>query len=208
VIEILASAAVLGLAGGFGPGPLQTLVVSETLAHGLGAGVRVALAPILTDAPIVIVSLLLIARLSSNGLVLGSISIAGGGVVMAIGLQELWRGARRGAGESKRAPRSLQRGVVVNLLNPHPYVFWFGVGSPLVVRAYGIHLSVAIGFVAVLYTCLVGSKVIVAWIAARSRNLLRGRAFDTAIRVLGVLMVLFALLLIRDGIDLIRSPGV
>jgi len=42
----------LGLAAGASPGPLLTLVVSSTLARGFGAGLRVALAPVLTDAPI------------------------------------------------------------------------------------------------------------------------------------------------------------
>jgi threonine/homoserine/homoserine lactone efflux protein len=206
MIEILTSAAVFGLAGGFGPGPLLTLVVSETFAHGLGAGVRVAIAPILTDAPIIAVSLLLISRLSSDGWFLGAVSIAGGFVVMYIGLQDVRRGARRGE-EGGGTPRSLQRGMVVNLLNPHPYVFWFSVGAPLVVRAAGINASVAAGFVVVFYALLVGSKVLIAWVAARSRAFLRGRIYDAAIRVLGVLMLVFSFLLIRDGLALIRSVG-
>lgn len=206
MIEFIASAAVFGLAGGFGPGPLLTLVVAETLAHGIGAGVRVSLAPVLTDAPIIAVSLLLISKLSSSGWILGAISIAGGVAVMTIGVNDIRRGAERAA-ETGGAPDSLRRGVIVNFLNPHPYVFWFGVGGPMVVRAAADHTAVAVAFVAVFYGLMVGSKVLIAWITARSRAFLHGRAYDAAIRVLGGLMVVFALLLVRDGVVLIRSGG-
>ncbi len=50
----------LGLAAGVSPGPLLTLVVSSTLARGFGAGLRVALAPVLTDAPIIVLAILVL----------------------------------------------------------------------------------------------------------------------------------------------------
>ncbi|HER20252.1 MAG TPA: LysE family translocator [Chromatiales bacterium] len=202
--EYLVSAAVLGLAGGFGPGPLMTLVISESLTHGLRAGVKVSIAPLLTDAPIIALSLLLIARLQSNGWILGAISMAGGVVVMRIGLYDLRRGASD-VDTRPRAPRSLQRGILVNALNPHPYIFWFSVGAPIVVRAAHSSTAAAVAFVSVFYALLVGSKVVLTLLAAKSRGFLSGRAFDVTIRTLGVLMILFSLLLIRDGISLIAG---
>jgi len=47
---------VLGVSAGFAPGPLLTLVISETLQHDIKSGVKVALAPIITDLPIIILS--------------------------------------------------------------------------------------------------------------------------------------------------------
>ena len=55
----LLSGATLGFASGISPGPLTTLVVTRTLERGLGGGLRVAIAPLITDAPIVLVSVLL-----------------------------------------------------------------------------------------------------------------------------------------------------
>jgi threonine/homoserine/homoserine lactone efflux protein len=202
--EYFISAAVLGLAGGFGPGPLMALVISESLTHGLRAGIKVSIAPLLTDAPIILVSLLLIARLQSNGWILGLISLAGGIVVMRIGFYDLRRGASDVDTEA-RAPRSLQRGILVNALNPHPYIFWFSVGAPIVVRAANSSTAAAVVFVSVFYGLLVGSKVLITVLAAKSRAVLSGRAFDVTIRVLGVLMMLFSLLLIRDGVSLIAG---
>lgn len=202
MFEFIASATILGLAGGFGPGPLLTLVVTETLAHGLGAGIKVAIAPLITDAPIIIVALFVLSRLSGIGWVLGVVSIVGGIVVMKMG----YDGLRHGGDQAEEKPepsRSLRKGAIVNALNPHPYVFWLSVGGPITVRASEMSLPTAVTFVALFYCLLVGSKVVVAWIASKSRPFLRGRTYDTTVRVLGGLLCVFALLLIREGIALI-----
>jgi threonine/homoserine/homoserine lactone efflux protein len=59
-LDVIARGTVLGLAAGFAPGPLTLLVIRETLHHGFGAGVRVSLAPVLTDLPLIALSALLI----------------------------------------------------------------------------------------------------------------------------------------------------
>ena len=55
----------LGFAAGISPGPLMTLVITRTLERGLGAGLRVAVAPLLTDLPIIAASLIFFAALPS-----------------------------------------------------------------------------------------------------------------------------------------------
>jgi hypothetical protein len=51
MIHFLTIGIILGLSAGFAPGPLLTLVISETLQHNINSGVKVALAPIITDLP-------------------------------------------------------------------------------------------------------------------------------------------------------------
>jgi threonine/homoserine/homoserine lactone efflux protein len=117
-------------------------------------------------------------------------------------------GLRRGSGDiesSGESPRSLRKGIIVNVLNPHPYIFWFSVGGPITIRATEANVSIAVAFVALFYVLLVGSKLIVALITARSRRFLKGRLYDLAIRTLGALLCLFALVLIRDGVAMIGS---
>lgn len=69
---------VLGLSAGFAPGPLLTLVISETLQHGIKSGIKVALAPIITDLPIVLITLYVLSKLTHFHGILGGISIIGG----------------------------------------------------------------------------------------------------------------------------------
>ena len=77
MLSFLTTGIILGLSAGFAPGPLLALVISETLEHGVGAGVKVALAPILTDLPIIIITIFVLAKLSSFHSILGIISVIG-----------------------------------------------------------------------------------------------------------------------------------
>jgi threonine/homoserine/homoserine lactone efflux protein len=56
----LVSGCVFGLAAGFTPGPTLTFVIAQTLRFGLADGIKVAIAPLLTDAPVIALSAVLI----------------------------------------------------------------------------------------------------------------------------------------------------
>jgi threonine/homoserine/homoserine lactone efflux protein len=190
---------VLGLSSGLSPGPLLTLVISETLQRGAGAGIRVAAAPLLTDLPIVLVSLAVLARVADIAPAMGALSLAGGLLLAHFGWQGLtFRGA---ATESRGSPAgSLWKGIGANLLNPAPYLFWLTVGGPMVLRALPGHPLAAGGFAAAFYTCLVGSKVLVAVAVQGSRTWLHGRGYTLIQRVLGAALCLFALRFAWDGL--------
>ena len=61
--SFLFSGVVFGLSAGLSPGPLLTLVISETLKHNAKEGIKVSIAPILTDLPIVMITILVLSRL-------------------------------------------------------------------------------------------------------------------------------------------------
>ena len=92
--ELLAGLSI-GLAAGLAPGPLQALILTATLQRGFGAGWRVAVAPLLTDAPIVALSVLAVGALPDAGV--RALGIGGGAAVATFGVWEL-RTARRGPG--------------------------------------------------------------------------------------------------------------
>jgi threonine/homoserine/homoserine lactone efflux protein len=54
------------------------LVLAQTLRHGAREGCKVALTPLVTDAPIILVALVLASKLAELRLLLGSVSVAGG----------------------------------------------------------------------------------------------------------------------------------
>ncbi len=53
MFEYLLPGIFIGLSAGFSPGPLMTVVISQTLHHGIKEGLKVAIAPLLTDLPII-----------------------------------------------------------------------------------------------------------------------------------------------------------
>lgn len=191
----------LGLAAGFSPGPLLVLVVSETFRHGLWAGLRASLAPLITDLPIIAVTLVLMDRLSAHPVVLGALSVLGGAFVMYLGTGSMRaRGLR--LGEGAEVARPLGKAVTVNALSPHPYIFWLTVGGPVVIKSSASGYGGPAAFIVGFYALLVGSKMALAALAGVSRGWLTGAAYVVTMRVLGGLLVVFSLLLFRDGLKM------
>lgn len=193
--------ALLGLSAGLAPGPLLTLVISETLRHDVRAGVRVALAPMVTDLPIILLTLFVLSGLAGFHGILGAVSMAGGIFILSMGYESL-----RTTGFDMKlqdAPRkSLRKGILTNLLSPHPYIFWLSVGGPTMAKALDRNFLAPAAFIAGFYFCLVGSKIALALLVGRSRALFKGRAYVWTMRLLGLALVVLALLMFRDGLQL------
>ncbi|HIQ12257.1 MAG TPA: LysE family translocator [Caldilineales bacterium] len=161
----------LGLSAGLAPGPLLALVIQRTLRYGAISGLRIALAPLITDFPIVILALLVIAHLPK--VALHGLMAAGGLFVLWLAW-EAWHetGADLTAGaESPSAQQDFLRGAMVNFLNPHPYLFWGAVGAPILFQAWDLSPWQAVGFIFAFYLMLVGGKVALALVLGRFRQM-------------------------------------
>lgn len=189
----------LGLGAGISPGPLLTLVVTSTLDRGFGAGVRVAVAPLLTDAPIIALTVAVVSSVS-DGLLRG-LGVAGGIVVVMTGAWTLVTAQRRtdAATDAQPGAADVVRGVLVNAFSPHPWIFWIGVGAPLLVAAWRDSPGLGGAFLVGFYALLVGSKVAIAWLVASSRHRLSDRLRERLVRTGGLLLVLGGLLLIWEA---------
>ena len=188
-----------GLSAGISPGPLLTLVMTQTLKHGVREGVKVSLAPLLTDLPIIIVAIFILDRLTSLDPVLGAISLFGAGYLLYLGYESLIFKGDMPSGQAE-APHSIRKGIVANFLNPSPYMFWFSIGGPLMLKAFDLGLIAAVLFIVPFYCLLVGAKCMVAIIAGRSRHFLRSRYYIYTVRGLGLVLCLFGLLFVKDAL--------
>lgn len=197
----LISGIVFGLSAGLAPGPLLTLVLTETLRHGYKAGIRVAFAPIITDLPIIAMTLLVVNGLSSSDLALGLISVSGAFFVAYLGF-ETFTSPGITISSAGGETRSLLKGILTNTLSPHPYLFWMTVGAPMVIQAYSLGMTQASAFVAGFYFFLVGSKIVLSVLAGRARHLIIGRTYGHCMQGLGVLLWFFALMLAWDAMRL------
>ncbi len=203
MISFIALATVLGLSAGLAPGPLFTLVISETLQHDVKAGIRIAVAPIITDLPIIGATLFLASRLGQSQQILGIISLTGGCLLLYMGYQ----GIKTSAVELNLKPepaRSLGKGILVNALSPHPYLFWLTVGAPINTRALEHGVLTVVVFLSTFYLLLVGSKVTLAILVARSKTLLCGRQYLYIMRSLGLVLTALAFTLFYDGMVLLQ----
>jgi threonine/homoserine/homoserine lactone efflux protein len=186
-----ASGAVLGLSAGWSPGPLLTLVLTESLRSGIGAGMRIAAAPLITDFPIILVALLLMPRLNVAPHLMGVVTLAGAVFIIWMAVESMT--FKGGAAEAAPLPpASIWRGVLANALNPSPYLFWFTVGGSLVLRTADRNPTAAAVFILVFYACLVGSKMLLAFVVGRYRRFLQSGVYVWTLRLLGGVLLVFA----------------
>ncbi|MEN6601554.1 MAG: LysE family transporter [Bryobacteraceae bacterium] len=206
MLPYLLSGLSLGVASGLSPGPLLALLVSQTLRHGLRDGLRVAFAPILSDAPIVVLCLVVLSRVSGLGHALAWMSIVGGAFVGYLGYESL-RACTVDFNGPQTAPRSFIKAVLINLLNPNVYLFWAMVGAPMLLKGWAKNSIAAFAFAGGFYACLVGSKILVAIAVSRSRSALTGRGYQIALRLLGALLLVVAAWMFAGGIAGLAAPG-
>jgi len=188
-----------GFTAGISPGPLLTLVVSETLKYGKKEGIKVAMAPLLTDLPIVALSLFVLSRLANFHAVLGTIAILGGIFVAILGWENI-RAKSIEINNSQQKSHPIRKGVIVNALNPHPYLFWLTVGAPLTCKAYQIGLCEAVCFILTFYLLLVSTKIGLALLVDKSREFIKNKTYIWTLRILGIILWIFAIILIKDGL--------
>ena len=204
IVYYIVTGLFFGASAGLSPGPLLALVISETVRHNRKEGIRVTLTPLFTDVPILIVTLLLLSQISHYDWVLGMIALMGGVFVAHLGIESL-KSKGLEVDTTMNRSDSLRKGIVVNILSPHPYLFWLTVGVPILLKAYQMGPVTALLFLLSFYAFLVGSKVCVACLVDRSRNFLKNKTYVWTMRVLGVALLIFAVLFVVDGINILKD---
>ena len=192
----------LGLSAGISPGPLFAMVISQTLRYGLTEGVKIALSPLITDIPIIFLATFLLAGMAGYQTLIGLISIGGGLFLLHMAYASMkTKDIRTPVGAT--SPQSLTKGALVNALSPHPYLFWIMVGGPIILNARAQGWNEVLCFVTGFYLALVGSKIALAMFVSRSRTFLQGRTYLYLMKIMGVVLFLFAILLFKEGTELL-----
>ncbi|PKN09094.1 MAG: lysine transporter LysE [Deltaproteobacteria bacterium HGW-Deltaproteobacteria-8] len=197
-----------GLSSGVTPGPLLALVIAQTMAHGPREGCKVALAPLLTDTPIVLAAILLTRSAAGHGLVLGALTLCGSAFLLSCAFGCLrWQPPGRAPSDrpTAKGPGSIRKGVLANFLNPGPYLFWMTVGAPLALQSLDLGWPVLASFLGAFSLTIVSAKIGVALLTWRSGPVLGSRGYMLAMKGLGVMLLGYAALFVRDGLRLLGS---
>ena len=202
-IQYLVMGIILGTVAGISPGPLLTLVVSQTLRFGKKEGLKIAFAPLITDLPIILVSVFLIMQLADYDSVLGAISLVGAAFLIYLAYECL--SSKKIDPKKGIAGRSIQKGIMANMLSPHPYLFWFSVGGPIITKSYDESVFATVLFIASFYFFLVGSKAAVAFSVDKSRKFFKSNAYVYAVKFLGTLLLVFAMMYINDAFNYLKK---
>ncbi|MCU0466441.1 MAG: LysE family transporter [Anaerolineae bacterium] len=202
MLTLISQAAGFGAAAGTSIGPLHTLLLNVTLAYGWRGGIMIVLSPLLTDIPIITLMLLLLSQLPPA---FGpTLSVLGAFAVFFIAYRT-WRDLQN-APASTHAPGQppsrevLLRGMLMNFLNPAPYIFWGTITGPLLREAYAISLGAAIGFLLAFYVTFLGLMAVFMLVFDRARRL--DPRVTRAISLFSVgMMVILGVSLLVQGIQ-------
>jgi threonine/homoserine/homoserine lactone efflux protein len=174
MLEYILIGASFAFAAAIQPGPLQAFYLSSVAQNGWKRTLPAAFAPLISDGPIAVLTLLVLTRFPEAA---GRLLQAAGGVFL---LYLAWRGYRQwqlqtaperesGAGDS--APRTLAQAVLVNLLNPNPYLGWSLVLGPAFLAAWGQNPAYGAALVTAFYATIVLANGIVILLFGTTRFL-------------------------------------
>ena len=143
-------------AAAFQPGPLQAYLFSSVLQRGWRRTLPAAFAPLLSDGPIVVITLLVLNRVPEAYQTI--LRLAGGLLLLYlawISYRSWQQGVAQGSEQVDSAPRTLIQAMMVNLLNPNPYLGWSLVLGPAVMDAWQKDHAYAVVMIAAFYGTMV-----------------------------------------------------
>lgn len=173
------------------------------MRHGRKEGIKIALSPVITDLPIILLSVLVIQEIAQFNNILGVISLAGGAFLLYLGY-ETFIAVQPDIHPKQDSRDSLKKGMIANLFNPHPWLFWITIGAPYLYKANDAGSFALAGFLAGFYFFLLGSKITVAFLVDRSRAFLSEQTYKWIMRMLGIALWVFSLVLVVEGIQYLR----
>jgi threonine/homoserine/homoserine lactone efflux protein len=153
------------------PGPFQTYLISQTLSNGWRSTLPAAIAPLLSDGPIIILVLLVLSRMP--GWLEQGLQCAGGIFLLylAVGAYKSWRDYQLNNTTLNQTSRqTVLKAALVNLLNPNPWLAWSLVMGPLLLKGWretpANGISLLLGFYSAMILVTVGTILLFA--AARN----------------------------------------
>ena len=147
-----------GLAAASQPGPFQTYLISQTLTRGWKRTLPAALAPLVSDGPIILICVLVLSQVPVW--MQRVLYIAGGLFILylAYGTYNSWKNFdSRLPSLETRTQQSILKAALMNALSPGPYIFWTLVTGPILLRGWRETLVNGIGFLIGFYVTLISS---------------------------------------------------
>jgi len=154
------------------PSPLKVFLISQALENGWRRTLPAALAPLVTDGPIIILSLLVLTQ--TPDWFLNMLRILGGFFILYLA-RRIFLLLRTGGGTLQPSPdaarQSFFKAIGINVLNPNPYILWGVVAGPIVLDAWRQQsLAVGLSFIAGFYiTFVIGLSILIFIFATAGR---------------------------------------
>jgi len=172
VLAYILQGFVLGFPAAATPGPLQAFYLSQAIRWGWKRTLPTALAPLISDGPIILLVLFVLNR--TPEWLLRGLQITGGVFILylAVNAYRAYRTQEIPTEVNTDATHmGLAKAVVTNLLNPNPYIFWSVVAGPILIAAWRESSAYGAGFMLGFYGTLIGGFVLLILVFATAGQL-------------------------------------
>lgn len=162
----------LGFSAAVLPGPFLAYLISQTLSRGWKRALPAALAPLISDGPIIALCLLILSQVPAW--FERTLHFAGGTFILylAYGAYKAWKGFDPGmAAEESGIQGSLFKAALMNTLSPGPYIYWSLVTGPILIRGWRETPVNGISFLAGFYVTIVFSLAAIILVFGLARQL-------------------------------------
>jgi threonine/homoserine/homoserine lactone efflux protein len=203
---------IIGFSGAMMPGPVTTLVVTETARRGFIAGPLITVGHVLLELAMVVALFFGLGDLLKQNAVAGTIGLLGGLFLLWMGfsiVRNAWQGkvslefahaARDGA-----ASNPIAAGMLATITNPYWLLWWATVGAAYLItfRAFGLAGVVAF-YIGHTLADWVWNNV-VAFIVATGRRAMSDRVYRGILIVCGAFLIGLSFYFVSSGIAFLRG---
>ena len=187
-----------GFFGAVSPGPLQTIIVSETLANGAKSAWRAAFAPVCTDPFALALALFVVTNVSDGAL--ACVAFAGAALLFRIAWAE-FRTTEADFDFSRKPRRPFYLIVALNFLNPNLWIYSFTVNALNVSNfqrdaGWGVAAAYLATFFVTITVCNLGIVALVAGL----KSFFNARWLVYVNRALSMFLAFVALKFVWQGV--------
>jgi threonine/homoserine/homoserine lactone efflux protein len=161
-----------GFAAAAQPGPFQTYIISQALNRGWRRALPTALAPLVSDGPIIALVLLALSQIPDW--LYRFLYLASGLFILYLARSAFiaWRDFDLAQVATDHATGGgLIRAAIMNALSPGPYIYWSLVTGPVLLSGWRQTAANGIGFVVGFYTAMIVTLASIITLFATCRQL-------------------------------------
>lgn len=161
-----------GFAAAVQPGPFQTYLISQSLSKGWKRTLPAALAPLVSDGPIIALCLIVLTQIPIW--FQRFLYIAGGLFILflAYSAYKSWKKFDIHSPVMESTSRqSILQAAMMNMLSPGPYIFWSLVTGPILLKGWRETPEHGIGFMLGFYSAMILSLVTIILVFGLARQL-------------------------------------
>jgi threonine/homoserine/homoserine lactone efflux protein len=214
-MELLLLAAswwIIGFSGAMMPGPVTTLVVTETARRGFIAGPLITIGHVLLELAMVIALFFGLGDLLKQNAVAGTIGLLGGLFLLWMGfsiVRNAWQGKvsldLKRAASDRAAGNPIAAGMLATITNPYWLLWWATVGAAYLItfRAFGLAGVIAF-YIGHTLADWVWNNV-VAFVVASGRRAMSDRVYRSILIVCGAFLIVLSFYFVSSGIGFLRG---